>query len=770
MKQTLVSAATLAYPHFTRPFEIHLDACDYGLGTVLLQRVNIIERSLAYASRLLSPSESNYSITEKERLALVWAVKKFRSFVWGMDTLVVTDHHALCWLLTKKDISGRLTCWSLQLQEFLLRIIHRNGRLHTDADAFSRYPVDAPQELDEQLHCTLGAFSVDTESKSEFQQAQQVEWDQVFAGLEKGRKYSQYRLKDVRDRYYWWALAEDVRYFVRACRECHSRKPVYQRPAGFMEIQRNERPFERLGMDILGPFPLSKSGNKSIVVAVYYVTKWEETRALPSADASEVADFLVKCVLLRHGAPPQLTTDQKRCFTAKVTQKVLQALKTNHRTTTAYRSQANGLVERLNHTLADMLSMYVSSDHKDWDESLPFVTFAYNTSRHESKGRTPFYLVYGREAVFPIDGALNADPNLIPPPDRDPSEWAVERLQQARLEVQARTAAVQQKQKKVYDEGRREATTYLPVEEVLIYKPIIKLRLGRTVKIEIVHVERMKPFVDCVSIPTPEQEAAVGSSLGVRGPELRGVNRNSPADPPAARDGPPHATAIAPEGVGLRRSTRIRVPRKTFLLAFPLIFLLAAISGLGPVAASEIVAYQRVIFKLEGELAFSDSEWVVVTDFTFDLVDQVIKSLYEWLDIRINAMSDHYDGPKSQFKSRAQEEFLKYQKIHQRWNKLKTAVGVQESRVKRGLVDGRGRLLNWLFGVSTQEDLEHVNDRINKLSTETTSIVHALEVHGTYINETRWETKASGDAVAELQADFARIEREACKIYKNWTS
>ncbi|KAK4021906.1 hypothetical protein OUZ56_007395 [Daphnia magna] len=211
----------------------------------------------------------------------------------------------------------------------------------------------------------------------------------------------------------------------------------------------------------------------------------------------------------------------------------------------------------------------------------------------------------------------------------------------------------------------------------------------------------MKPFVDCVSIPTPEREAAVGSSSGVRGPELRGVNRNSPADTPDARDGPSHATAIAPEGVGLRRSTRIGAPRKTFLLAFPLMFLLTIMSG---------------------ELAFSDSEWVVVTDFTFDQVDQVIKSLYEWLDIRVNAMSDHYDRAKSQFKQalqqhvkeRAQEELLKLRKIHQRWNELETAVGVLESRVKLGLVDGGGRILNWLFGVSTLEDLEHGNGRINK--------------------------------------------------------
>ncbi|KAK4037915.1 hypothetical protein OUZ56_029939 [Daphnia magna] len=115
-------------------------------------------------------------------------------------------------------------------------------------------------------------------------------------------------------------------------------------------------------------------------------------------------------------------------------------------------------------------------------------------------------------------------------------------------------------------------------------------------------------------------------------------------------------------------------------------------------------------------------------------------------------------------KERAQEELLKLRKIHQRWNELKTAVGVQESRVKRGLVDGGGRVLNWLFEVSTQEDLEHVNGWINKLSTEITSIVHALEVYASLINETLWETKASGEAVAELQTAFARIEREAWKM------
>ncbi|KZR97055.1 Uncharacterized protein APZ42_008281, partial [Daphnia magna] len=75
-----------------------------------------------------------------------------------------------------------------------------------------------------------------------------------------------------------------------------------------------------------------------------------------------------------------------------------------------------------------------------------------------------------------------------------------------------------------------------------------------------------------------------------------------------------------------------------------------------------------------------------------------------------------------------------------------------------------GKVLNWLFGVSTQEDLEHVHGRLDRLSMETTSIVHALEVHANLSNETLWETKAVADTVAELQTAFAQIEKETWKL------
>ena len=100
------------------------------------------------------------------------------------------------------------------------------------------------------------------------------------------------------------------------------------------------------------------------------------TCGFPPPPAREVADFSVHDILLRHGAPRSLTTDQGKCFVARMMQGILQVLQTNHRTTTAYHQQANGQVERLNYTFADMLSMYVSADHSDWDSALPYVRFA----------------------------------------------------------------------------------------------------------------------------------------------------------------------------------------------------------------------------------------------------------------------------------------------------------------------------------------------------------------------------------------------------------
>jgi len=145
LQTALNSPPVLGHPDYRLLMEIQCDACDYGIGAVIVQQQNDEERVLTYASGLLSHAERNYSITEKECSALVWSTQKFKVFIWGVKLKVVTDHHPLCWLMQKRDLVGRLTRWSLQLQDLDIEVVYRSGLLHTDADVLSRNPIDPPE-------------------------------------------------------------------------------------------------------------------------------------------------------------------------------------------------------------------------------------------------------------------------------------------------------------------------------------------------------------------------------------------------------------------------------------------------------------------------------------------------------------------------------------------------------------------------------------------------------------------------------------------------
>ena len=175
--------------------------------------------------------------------------------------------------------------------------------------------------------------------------------------------------------------------------------------------------------------------------------------------------------MLRQGAPDSVVTDCGKCFIADFTKEIMRLMEFDHRTTTPYHPQANGFVERLNHTLADMLSMYINSSPTNWDEILPYVTFAYNSSRQESTGRSPFFLMYGREARLPVDVTMGVGTSVG---TNDPLTVA-RNLETARREVSTRLKLVQDRQKELYDAKHRAAVDFSPGDEVLVYKPFRKV-------------------------------------------------------------------------------------------------------------------------------------------------------------------------------------------------------------------------------------------------------------------------------------------------------
>lgn len=242
-------------------------------------------------------------------------------------------------------------------------------------------------------------------------------------------------------------------------------------------------PFHRVGLDLLGPFSLSLSGNRWIAVATDYATRYAITRALPTSCATDVADFLLHDVILIHGAPRQLLTDRGRYFLSQVVDDLLRCCETRHKLTTAYHPQTNGLTERLNKTLTDMLAMYVSNDHRDWDVTLPYVTFAYNSSRHDTAGYSPFFLLFGRQPTLPFDTVLPASGDPTTEYTRD----ALAHADLARQVARARLSASQTSQKSRYDQRHRPAI-FAPGSLVLVWTPSRRIGLCEKLKIGRAHV------------------------------------------------------------------------------------------------------------------------------------------------------------------------------------------------------------------------------------------------------------------------------------------
>lgn len=137
-KSILTNDPILKYPDFSKPFVLTTDASNFAIGAVLSQGQIGSDLPVAYASRTLNPAECNYSTIDKELLAVVWATKYFRPYLFGRKFTIVCDHKPLEWLMSSKDQTSRLVRWRLKLEEYDYTIVYKKGKMNTNADALSR--------------------------------------------------------------------------------------------------------------------------------------------------------------------------------------------------------------------------------------------------------------------------------------------------------------------------------------------------------------------------------------------------------------------------------------------------------------------------------------------------------------------------------------------------------------------------------------------------------------------------------------------------------
>ena len=158
LRQRLCSAPILAYPDFSRQFILDTDASDVGIGAVLSQVDDEgHERVIAYGSRALSKAERRYCVTRRELLAVVVFTQQYRPYLMGRKFLLRTDHGSLMWLRNFKEPEGQLARWMERLQELEFDVVHRRGKVHSNADALSRLPC---QQCGRDGHTTPTAASI----------------------------------------------------------------------------------------------------------------------------------------------------------------------------------------------------------------------------------------------------------------------------------------------------------------------------------------------------------------------------------------------------------------------------------------------------------------------------------------------------------------------------------------------------------------------------------------------------------------------------------
>uniref|UniRef100_A0A3Q3NHK6 Gypsy retrotransposon integrase-like protein 1 n=1 Tax=Mastacembelus armatus TaxID=205130 RepID=A0A3Q3NHK6_9TELE len=237
-------------------------------------------------------------------------------------------------------------------------------------------------------------------------------------------------VRRLRQRFYWPGCLQDVEIHVHCCDVCTAQKGPGQRSRAPLQQYLVGAPMERVGVDILGPFPVTDAGNRFVLVAMDYFTKWPEAYAVPDQSAATSARVLVDGMFTRFGVPEELHSDQGRNFESRVFGEVCQRLGVRKTRTTPLHPQSDGLVERFNRTLSTQLAILTSQHQKDWDQHLPLVLWAYRTAVQESSQCTPAVLMFGRELRTPVDLVFGAppEPEIAGGPEMDYVRRLRERL------------------------------------------------------------------------------------------------------------------------------------------------------------------------------------------------------------------------------------------------------------------------------------------------------------------------------------------------------
>ncbi|KAD6119725.1 hypothetical protein E3N88_10996 [Mikania micrantha] len=450
LKVKLTQAPVLALPDGPEDFVVYSDASYSGLGCVLMQRGRVI----AYASRQLKVHEVNYPTHDLELAAVVFALKIWRHYLYGVKCTIYTDHKSLKYFFTQKELNMRQRRWLELIKDYDCEILYHPGKANVVADALSRKdysPIkvkvmkivvsseiitqikEAQVEALKEENWKRDRIKGQIHNLDEDERGLKTRWGRVWIPptcpfksilLNEAHK-SKYSIhpgatkmyRDLRRNYWWPGMKKDIVKYVEKCLTCMQVKAEHQKPYG--KLQPLEIPlwkWEHVTMDLITKLPKTKKGHDTIWVIVDRLTK--------SA----------------HFIPIRETYSSEKMAEEELGTKLLLS--------TAYHPQTDGQSERTIQTLEDMLRACIIDFGGSWDDYLPLAEFSYNNSYHSSLGMPPYEMLYGRKCRTPVCWDEVGQ--------REIAEKEVIKVTNAKIDqIRAHLKAAQDRQKSYADKRRR---------------------------------------------------------------------------------------------------------------------------------------------------------------------------------------------------------------------------------------------------------------------------------------------------------------------------
>jgi len=406
--EILSSDLVLSYPDFSLPFFVGTDASDHGIAAVLYQEVGEVRKYVKLASRALRGAEgSSYGATKRELLAIVFALKEFRQYLWGRRFTLRTDHKALTYLFTQKAPNQMIQGWFETLLDFDFQIEHVPGILNVLPDRLSR--LYRTPRLERHQFKQLSAAAGNTEAVQAGEGIPLVQEDALALVMDREHRASLLESAHLKGHFgakaiersihglgkTWPSLRADAQECVARCMQCQ-RFNIGRH--GFHPLKNYEAalPFDHVCMDVKQMIR-TPNGNVCYLLVVDVFTRFVFLRVLKEHSAYAVAQELLD-IFCTVGFPRIVTSDNGTEFVNQIMAEVIRVSGIDHRLISAYHHRGNGVAERSIRTTSQTIYKLLEGQVNLWDRYIPATQLYANLKVAEVTGSTPYSLVFARKA------------------------------------------------------------------------------------------------------------------------------------------------------------------------------------------------------------------------------------------------------------------------------------------------------------------------------------------------------------------------------------